>query len=147
MSGILDDAREKIAKELYLQSFNREAVDGIAALWEGMHGYWQNKYLEKANQILAISGTTDIECPDCRGSGKAVAHGLKGSRSRTYKPDACPKCDNGVIKHEWEMGVHLKNGELPSVKWAMTGAETPSQATKISNAYREAYKEYRQVVE
>ncbi len=92
MSSILDDAREKIAKKLYKQR------------WYESQPSWKDSKLKSlfrnyARQILAISGTTDIECPDCEGDFKD-----------------CPRCDgSSVIKHKWKVSVTLENGELPEV--------------------------------
>ncbi len=140
---IIDDAREKIAKELYWQSFGVPgSVKDIDTLWDGMHINWQNKYLKRADQILALSGTTDIECPECGGSGHLQHKPHKHSR---YLND-CPKCDNGVIKHKWEVSVTLENGELPeniykNHDWA--------EALHVYHATQQDMRDanYRQVVE
>ena len=96
---VLDDAREKIAKELYWQSFKISgSVEDIDGLWEGMHTNWQKKYLRRADQILAISGTTDIECP---------ANGcINGKYMMHDKNYTCRLClGTGTIKSKWELEV------------------------------------------
>ena len=97
---VLDDAREKIAKELYWQSFcDKDSVKDIDALWKGMRIDWRNKWLEKADQALAISGTTDIECPEC------------GGESYIHPVSVCK--GPGKVTYKWKVSVTLENGELP----------------------------------
>ena len=48
-SRIIDDAREKIADTIVKYRYRDETSAFIA------------------DQILALSGTTDIECPECKG--------------------------------------------------------------------------------
>ncbi|KKN01398.1 hypothetical protein LCGC14_1128120 [marine sediment metagenome] len=60
--------------------------------------------------VFALSGITDIKCPECGGDGiKPVDTPFSGSLPSID----CPKCDNGVIKHPWKVSVTLENGELP----------------------------------
>ena len=85
-SSILDDAREEIRWILMRLEGGVKTLD------------------EAIDDTLAIEGTTDIECPECEGE------------SRQDDISVCRTCNNlSVIKHEWEMGVHLKNGELPDL--------------------------------
>ncbi len=97
-SKILHDAREKIGL--------------VIDKWYGSVLSTESKYehFSAEHEILALSGTTDIECPECKGSG--YGERVYVSRSRyEYRP--CPNCDNGVIKHKWKVSVTLENGELP----------------------------------
>ncbi len=88
-SNILDDAREKISQII------RE---------------YGSLEITCADKILALSGTTEIECPECKGSKKLDRH------FDHHYSNRCPKCNgHGVIKHKWEIGVHLENGELPDL--------------------------------
>ncbi len=106
MSKIIDDAREKIAECLYNDSTHYEYE------WDYVKKRQPSllqMFLGKAAHVLALSGTTDIECPDCGGSGHLQHKPHKHSR---YLND-CPKCENGVIKHKWKVSVTLENGELP----------------------------------
>ena len=140
-SKILDDAREKIA-EIGLE--HRRIVNALSRD-EGMSlvERRENIVIEKehfADQILALSGTTDIECDDECHIGEA-----------TY-PD-CRTCHGtGVIKHKWEMGVHLKNGELPKSIYEAEGVGYMNECAVSSlRGYRDARedmlnKKYRQVV-
>ncbi|KKL84051.1 hypothetical protein LCGC14_1968560 [marine sediment metagenome] len=98
-SKIIDDAREKIARKLCEQR---------RAIYKGFEQHW----LDKADQILALSGTTDIECPECHGmkgfvdTGKSLGGSLPGWSD-------CSKCNGaGVIKYQWKVSVVLENGEL-----------------------------------
>ena len=50
---------------------------------------------------------------------------------------------NAIIRYLDSEGVVLKvERELPVVQWNMTGADTPSQAKKIGEAFRKAYADY-----
>ena len=61
------------------------------------------------DELKALSGTTDIECPECY-QGQ-VPDALKINKPYTRK---CPECDGtGVIKHKWKVSVTLENGKLP----------------------------------
>ncbi|KKM73272.1 hypothetical protein LCGC14_1412220 [marine sediment metagenome] len=100
MSSILDDAREKIAKELYY-------IDHLPEIHVWEKSQMQELYLIRADHILAISGTTDIECPECNGK--------RFSDHRENGPSTpCDRCF-GTGKggeHKWKVSVTLKNGEL-----------------------------------
>ena len=99
MSRIIDDAREKIAKKLYKQR------------WYESQPSWRDSKLKSlfrnyARQILALSGTTDIECENCEDWEK-IDRGVTTVQ-------ICPRCQSdGVIKHKWKVSVTLENGELP----------------------------------
>ncbi len=97
-SNILDDAREKIALEI--------------SHYANFHSPSDEDYIPPkvfASQILAISGTTDIECPECD-------NGYVRDRSKRLSFVPCPKCQGyGAIKHKWKVSVVLENGELPEV--------------------------------
>ena len=78
---IIDDAREKIKDMVRVGCLQIE-----------------NRGKPIGELILAISGTTDIECPECEGRGKDYRDGgFDGEFAN------CPKCDNGVIKHKWKV--------------------------------------------
>ena len=101
---ILDDARGKIALLLA-----KDAGFSDSRGWNYLPQSAQQVCGEQADQILALSGTTDIECPKCEGKKQHLAKW--GTQASWYR---CPGCNGtGVIKEPWEMGVHLKNGELP----------------------------------
>ena len=68
----------------------------------------------KGKGFKPISGTTDIECPECEGNG--CPNKVTYSIHLGYAIDghSCPKCGNtGVIKYPWKVSVVLENGELP----------------------------------
>ena len=94
---VLDDAREKIAREIF----------GICC--PGYEFHDEEMYLGFADQILALSGTTDIECPKCEGKKQYLAKwGTQASWER------CPRCEGtGLISSKWKVSVTLENGELP----------------------------------
>ena len=132
-SKILDDAGEKIAL-LYCKwcpqdcrgLTNEERRGCLAA----------DGFVESFEEL---SGITDIECPECGGSGSNYNDFSK-----------CPKCDNGVIKEPWEVSVTLKNGELPGLPEVTTN--TPAQQNNINYWRRTGHKDmldakYKQVVE
>ena len=107
-SKILDDARKELAKWLYY--YGIIGIDCDVPRWEERTEAEREYFMGKATEILAISGTTDIECPDCEGEGT----GEWGGNGIMFGFEPCPKCNGaGSIPYEWEMGVHLKNGELP----------------------------------
>ena len=94
MSSILDDAREKIKDMIQvgcLQIENRDKPIG--------------------ELILAISGTTDIECPKCGGDGII----LERCGDSSYNSKSCQSCGGGTIKYKWKVSVVLENGDLPKV--------------------------------
>ena len=114
-SKILDDAREKII------DFLDECVDDY---YRKLH-----PLKEIADQILAISGTTDIECPD----------------EATGDPDFATK-----TQHKWKVSVTLKNGELPEpCEWAAINDKLVLGASSIYKVAQQDMlnAEYRQVVE
>ncbi len=107
---VIDDAREKIAQKL--ASMDNWRFDDLkehsTSFNEGAPT--KDHYIRRANEVLAISGTTDIECPEC--GGEAVFENI--NTGGFVSGIICSKCNGtGVIKEPWEMGVHLKNGELP----------------------------------
>ena len=106
-SNILDDAREKIAKE-YFAATDTEYREG-----DGRRSIF-------VDQILNLSGTTDIECPDCKGYRSTFSQ----FSSDSYMD--CPKCDNGVIKYKWKVSVVLENGEIPEPDILMYTHSNPS---------------------
>ena len=85
-SKVLDDARAAIA--------------GIII---GHDSSLVTKPFEKADKILAISGTTDIECYACAFDKKMLG----------LRPLRCDPCGTtGTIKHKWKVSVTLENGEI-----------------------------------
>ncbi len=99
---IIDDAREKIAEILEQPCDVCELEDNCDCKIRGIICPYQEK---KAYQILALSGTTDIECPEYHGTGLDV------------EPSDCAMCNGtGVIKHKWKVSVTLENGELPRLR-------------------------------
>ena len=148
MSKIIDDAREKIAKELYLKCIKWTGTADWYYKWdeapEEVRADWRNE----ADQILALSGTKDIECPECGGSGRR-----KQKLHRTPRPASAFPCHlcNGkkVIPYKWKVSVTLENGELPrwvdNKDWS-TRYSTYEGAQK--NMLNEGWvKDVRQVVE
>ena len=82
-----------------------------------------------ADKILALSGTTDIECLECEGN--------KGTDdiSPSYYDQACPKCNGtGVIPYKWKVSVVLENGELPESPYRVVpeGGFSLSHKDKVS---------------
>ncbi|KKL13442.1 hypothetical protein LCGC14_2525710, partial [marine sediment metagenome] len=116
--------------------------------------------LLRANQILALSGTTDIECPDCEGYRSTFSE---------FSSESCMDCttcgNTGVIKHPWKVSVVLENGELPlisrkraesavgerdcgerifeaeekedNIRWVLHGAEIQRDKDKYDSGYRQ----------
>ena len=132
-SRIIDDAREKIAREVASirgllpwdtlpdrkveKQFNRYLVNGFASK-EGCFEY--------ADQILAISGTTDIECPICKGEGY-FPNDDTGEPNPPVGGIRCPAwCDDGSIPHKWMVSVVLENGEIPEPDILMYTHSNPS---------------------
>ncbi|KKN37019.1 hypothetical protein LCGC14_0767790 [marine sediment metagenome] len=108
-SKILDDAREKIAKE-YFAATDEEYREG------------DGKRCIFVDQILNLSGTTDIECPECNGMGFLVVGA--GDHEAT---DKCPACkETGLIKYPWKVSVVLENGEIPEPDILMYTHSNPS---------------------
>ncbi len=124
MRSILDDAREKIADEI--KSWPLLALKGGSPY-----------YTLKATQILAISGTTDIECP---------ANGcVKGQYMMHDKHYTCRLClGMGTIQSKWKVSVTLENGELPEL--GDYGNDTINTATRTAEL-NILLARYRQVVE
>ena len=94
MSRIIDDARGKIAREIF----------GICC--PGYEFHDEEMYLDFADQILTISGTTDIECPNpiC----------VKGKIDALLRKGKCYWCNGtGKKKIGWKVSVTLENGKLP----------------------------------
>ena len=77
--------------------------------WEEWHCKDRDCAECTADQILVLSGTTDIECPECGGRKQYLAKwGTQASWER------CPSCEGtGLISSKWKVGVVLENGELP----------------------------------
>ena len=145
MNTELDDAREKIAEHLYAQTNSGYSP----AFHKGFSSCMQLEFGGRADQILALSGTTDIECPECKGKG--IPRMWHGHHVETKH---CPKCDNGVIKHKWKVSVTLENGELPKYHGGFINAlwdamdmskDEPRCRTEVKAILRKAG--YRQVVE
>ncbi|KKL60809.1 hypothetical protein LCGC14_2201620 [marine sediment metagenome] len=117
---ILEDAREKIASVL-LQVFN----DGFVLGEIGMGG--DSETVDAAlDQILAISGTTDIECPD----------------EATGDPDFATK-----TRYKWKVSVVLENGELPENNYTVPDLRLGYQFAQRDMGTSGWVKEVRQVVE
>ena len=126
-SKIHDEAREKIARDIYFEGDHFEEGTVANATWRDMPDGMRKNYLRRADQILALSGTTDIECPECKGEGVFSGNYHCSHCGKTFQiaeqaeflahqsdcDYVCPKCDNGVIKHKWKIAVVLENGELP----------------------------------
>ena len=106
------DIKEQVAREL--ASMDNCPFDDLKEKTTTLFdGATQSHYLRRADQILALSGTTDIECPECKGSGGYFP------KDRVKQPTNvdCPKCKGkGFFKHEWKIAVVLENGELPPVQ-------------------------------
>ncbi len=99
-SNILDDVREKIARQFH--STYAVAVKLSDKSWDVLQDSVKSWFLHEADEILALSGTTDIECPDCHGDGDQWVYG------------ECETCNGtGKKKHPWKFAVVLENGELP----------------------------------
>ena len=96
MSKVIDDAREKIAEKIAWH-YDKEFT------WATMPEWRKDEYRYVAASIPDISGTTDIECPEC-----------KGSTYSGYNLATCPHCDNGHTEYKWKVSVTLENGELPN---------------------------------
>ncbi len=121
---ILDDAREKIAL-VYLAKEYGLSVDAIKQCIKD-NKIRENHITEAhklADQILALSGTTDIECPD----------------EATGDPDFATK-----TRYKWKVGVHLENGKLPEVKEDYPFEREETQLDMLNEGW---VKEVRQVVE
>ena len=87
-SKILDDAREAVIDEL--------------ARWDYTS---QRDERERANSVLALSGSTDIECPDCEGYRSTFSEFC----CESYMD--CPTCGNAsFIPYKWKVSVVLENG-------------------------------------
>ena len=125
MSSILDDAREKIARQLYEdwnQDYEKPSMWPI--VWGDLPDYRKQSYLDWVDEYaLSLSGTTDIECPGCKGDtrmfsgnyhcshcGKAfqIAEQAEFIAHQSDCDYVCPKCDNGVIKHKWKIADFAK---------------------------------------
>ncbi len=66
-----------------------------------------------ADQILAISGTTDIRCPECKGRGEIFHRGVIDTLKAWSR---CTPCNGtGSIPYKWKVSVVLENGELPEI--------------------------------
>ncbi len=157
MSSILDDAREKIAIGLFKHeqgvmvadnkrlppelSLGELHVSEWDRLDEPSREYWRTR----ADVALSASGTTDIECPECKSSGHLQHKPHKHSR---YLND-CPHCDDGVIKYPWKVSVVLENGELPKLDWERLSTSNITNCGKTQrDMLNEGWvKKVRQVVE
>ena len=105
MSTILDDVREKI----------QDILQEVALLMETEGKFYCGVDKTYADQILALSGTTDIECPTCEGGGY-FPNDDTGEPNPPVGGIRCPAwCDNGVIKHPWKVSVTMENGKLPEI--------------------------------
>ena len=137
-SKILDEAREKIAEHLYNDSTQYEYEWSYVK--EKQPSLLQ-MFLGKANHVLALSGTTDIECPTCQGTRMWGGPGIN---------DECDDCEGkGVVKHKWEIGVHLENGELPECPYPIdvAGSSRGWKQCTQDMLNEKWVKEVRQVVE
>ena len=98
-SRILDDVREKIASKFMVLcedcGHGKNLKDDCPHLDEDVC-MWQR---ELANDTLALSGTTDIECPVCNGNPHIECSGP------------------GKVEYKWKVSVVLENGELPRNKY------------------------------
>ena len=104
-SKIHDEAREKIKDMVHFGGFQME-----------------NRKKSIGELILALSGTTDIMCPECKG-GQNWATKTLANRSIIVE---CSKCNStGVIKHKWKIAVVLENGELPAPDITTEAFPTP----------------------
>ena len=99
---ILDDAREKLARNIQYTLYGADIIIG------------DDVSREIAGQILALSGTTDLECPECKGKGYGSITWGNLEHTKVLGKSGCPRCGRtGVIKHKWKVSVVLENGELP----------------------------------
>ena len=101
-SRIMDDAREKITEILEQPCDVCELEDNCDCKTRNIICPYQEK---KADQILAVSGTTDIECPD----------------EATGDPDFATK-----TRYKWKVSVVLENGEIPEPDILMYTHSNPS---------------------
>ena len=142
---VIDDAREKIAQKL--ASMDNWRFDDLkehsTSFNEGAPT--KDHYIRRANEVLAISGTTDIECPEC--GGEAVFENI--NTGGFVSGIICSKCNGtGVIKEPWEMGVHLKNGKLPENPYPCDTPEHTARHFACNEGFAlMSIKKYRQVVE
>ncbi len=90
-SKIVHDAREKIFKILFPHATFKRQSDH-----------------EMIDQILALSGTTDIECPECKGK----RFSLIVDNGPSVPCDRCFGTGKGG-EYKWKVSVVLENGELP----------------------------------
>ena len=90
-SKILDEVREKIANII-----NKNLEHD----WDmSFAGLGRECMLKSADQILSLSGTTDIECPECV---KGMVMPVVTDPSHL----SCGKCHGeNVIKHKWKIVV------------------------------------------
>ena len=124
MSSILDDAREKIAQKLYdVWCSSRASSGGFGnPAWEDLFEATKEMWLKEADQILALSGTTDIECPVCKGKKKA----RQLVEYMTSRLCECYECSGtGSIPYKWKVSVTLENGGLPV--WKMGYIDYPEK--------------------
>ncbi len=134
-SKILDDAREKMLCELevYTAAFVAHTESEISTEEFVL-------YLEDfKEQSLALSGTTDIECPDCMGQGSTfIAH-----------PVYCPRCNHsGVLQYPWKVSVTLENGELPVLYgFGVNGQDVEQINFQLKTQNDMLNAKYRQIVE
>ena len=107
-SKILDDARKEVTRIVKIHTLCHEG-----------------EALGASGNILALSGTTDIECPD----------------EATGDPDFATK-----TRYKWKVSVVLENGELPNNPYS------DRLAGELPLIYSESQQEmlharYKQVVE
>ena len=98
----------------------------------------------KAMGFKPISGTTDIECPECGGRKTVYTEEIQIKPYLKALPTKCPKCENGVIPYKWKVSVVLENGELPSCNNHVFGIVN-EQGMKAQKDMLSA--KYKQVVE
>ena len=118
---VIDDAREKIILEFrpfhpscMMCGLEGECFANDEKLGNKKGEYRRNPLLcvaaqKDADQILALSGTTDIECPKCKGGN--WQHPTLGELHSCE----CPKCNGQPSNYKWKVGVTLENGELPDM--------------------------------
>ena len=130
---VLDDAREKILGEI-----GNRCLNNLDHPCSCEPHYREQCWGKVADQILALSGTTDIECKKCDGEG----HDLD------IREFICHQCSGtGVIKHKWKVSVTLENGELPENNYTVPDLRLGYQFAQRDMGTSGWVKEVRQVVE
>ena len=100
---IKDEAREKIAEDLYFDGEHFEEGTVAAATWRDMPDGMRKEYLARADQILSLSGEIDEVCPTCEGGGKLQMVADKQPINLTVP---CNDCNGtGTIKKKWHIEI------------------------------------------